>query len=325
MSNTPAAPADRLICAVAGQRPQARHSGQPTPSPYTGQRRGPGEISPLWRVNSEETVKAVDSFLPATGSTRRFDVGCGCGATAASFSTPRASDDGAHDPLQFEIRCIQPAQVRQVVERLRQAALDLPMTEVSAVVEFSGVDCDFHTQDEHRWLLVQAGNMTRIGSLPPDRAQPRHRLFRLARRRVRDDESGIGDLPRHIRDRRGHATHWPQRLVMAFVCKTQFASNPGVGGIANFVRCHLAVIRLLDQAKALGILESVNDEGGYWENRDVKALVETVGQWNSMLAGLVGQFKDQFSGMVVAPITDFPNFEHLEAEGRKGERDDLGG
>ena len=37
------------------------------------------------------------------------------------------------------------------------------MAEVSEVVEFSEADCDFHTQDEHRWLLVQAGNMTRIG------------------------------------------------------------------------------------------------------------------------------------------------------------------
>jgi len=105
-------------------------------------------------------------------------------------------------------------------------------------------------------------------------------------------------------------------------CKTQFASNPDVGGMANFVRCHLALIRLLDRTKAMGILENVKDEGGYWENRDLKTLVETVGRWNAQLAGLVGQFKDEFGGNIIAPITEFPNFEHLEAEGRKGELDD---
>jgi rubredoxin len=50
----------------------------------------------------------------------------------------------------------------------------------------------------------------------------------------------------------------------------------------------------------------------------LKALVETVGQWNTGLAGLAGLIKDRFRGQIVAaPITEFPNFEHLEAEGRK--------
>ena len=100
-------------------------------------------------------------------------------------------------------------------------------------------------------------------------------------------------------------------------CKTQYATNQNAGGIENFIRCHLAVIRLLDHAKAMGILESVNDESGFWEKRDVKALVETVGDWNRHIAGIVGQFKDQFRDQIIAPITRFPDFEHLEAEGRK--------
>ena len=71
--------------------------------------------------------------------------------------------------------------------------------------------------------------------------------------------------------------------------------------------------------------EEVKDEGGFWEKRDLKALVETVGQWNIGLAGLFGQIKDQFRDQIIAaPISDFPNFEHLEAEGRKGEDDSPG-
>ena len=142
---------------------------------------------------------------------------------------------------------------------------------------------------------------------------------------MRDGESRLGLYPDRIETDEGTLRTGLSGWMWQSFCKTQFASNPDVGGMANFVRCHLAVIRLLDRAKALGILESVNDEGGFWDNRDVKALVETVGQWNAQLAGLVGQFKDRFGGMVIAPITDFPNFEHLEAEGRKGEPDDLDG
>ena len=42
----------------------------------------------------------------------------------------------------------------------------------------------------------------------------------------------------------------------------------------SFLRCHLSVIRLLDHARDLNVLHEVDDEGGYWELRDVKALVE---------------------------------------------------
>jgi hypothetical protein len=42
-----------------------------------------------------------------------------------------------------------------------------------------------------------------------------------------------------------------------------------------------------------------------------------------MIAGFVGQMKDRFgdSGSAKAPITRFPNFEHLEARGRAGDGD----
>jgi hypothetical protein len=81
----------------------------------------------------------------------------------------------------------------------------------------------------------------------------------------------------------------------------------------------LSVIRLLDHAREIGILDSVSDEGGYWEKRDVKALAQTVGEWNEMLAAVFGKMKDQFGDQLVAPITEFANFEHLEAAGRRRE------
>jgi hypothetical protein len=112
----------------------------------------------------------------------------------------------------------------------------------------------------------------------------------------------------------------------AAFCKTQYASNPTAGGVEHFLTCHLSVVRLLDAARDLGILGEVWDEGGYWESRDVKALAETVGQWNAMIAGFVGRMKDLMGGSgggsdVEAPITGYPDYEHLEADGRRGEDD----
>ena len=72
---------------------------------------------------------------------------------------------------------------RQLVEQLRQVALDLAMSEVSEIMEFSGTDCDFQTanDDRLRWLLVQSRRMTSVGEayrfVVPS---PCLRLFRLA-------------------------------------------------------------------------------------------------------------------------------------------------
>ena len=47
-----------------------------------------------------------------------------------------------------------------------------------------------------------------------------------------------------------------------------------------------------------------------------EALAQEIGEWNEMLAGLAGQFKDLFGNQVESAIAAFPNFEHLEARGR---------
>lgn len=55
--------------------------------------------------------------------------------------------------------------------------------------------------------------------------------------------------------------HWEGKSF----CKTQYATD--------FISCHLKVISLLDEAKEIGILKSVDDEGKYWETRDLNILV----------------------------------------------------
>ncbi|MCT7975266.1 hypothetical protein [Laspinema olomoucense] len=105
-------------------------------------------------------------------------------------------------------------------------------------------------------------------------------------------------------------------------CKTQYASNPEYGGMKNFLKCHGLVIQMLDIAQELGILESVHDEGGYWNSRNSQNLSQSVGNYNALVAGVVGGLKTLFTqegieAQTQAPITDYPNYEYLEAEGEQ--------
>src|SRR5208283_4467735 len=83
-------------------------------------------------------------------------------------------------------------------------------------------------------------------------------------------------------------TRRPKRLRTNFhgwcgegFCKTQYASRTDCGGVPNFLRSHLSVCRLLDHAKEMGILKSVSDEGGFFERRDIPALVNEIADWNA--------------------------------------------
>jgi hypothetical protein len=212
-----------------------------------------------------------------------------------------------------------PDQARWQVEQLRQAALDLALSEVGEVVEFSGPACCFETaeDDSLRWLLVQARRMMPIGKaygfVVPTR------IFAFSTWPGEGCEAaniGLALYPETTETVEGMLSTGLSGWSWESFCKTQYAANPDTGGMANFVRCHVTVVRLLNRAKAMGILEAVKDEGHFWENRDVKALVETVGQWNTHVAAIVGQLKDRMGRAIVAPINEYPNFEHLEAEGR---------
>ena len=82
---------------------------------------------------------------------------------------------------------------------------------------------------------------------------------------------------------------------------------------------HFTVIAMLDRAKQLGFLEEVSDEGGFWEKRDVPALVKEIGSWNEMIAALGGKLKDLTGNGCVeleSAIAQFPTFEALEAAGQ---------
>jgi len=213
-----------------------------------------------------------------------------------------------------------PKEAYNLVQQVRQRALDLPFKEVGEVVDLAGDECDLDKSDPdspHRWLLIQAsGSVIR---------EPYH--YRVTPKRViafstwpgegcEDANYGLCLYPATIEVSDGRLRTGLKGWTWSSFCKTQYASNAKCGGVENFLRCHVSVIKLLDHAATLGFVESVSDEGGFWEKRDLPALAREVGDWNCLIAGFAGQMKDWFGDSVVAAISEFPDFERLEAKGR---------
>lgn len=217
----------------------------------------------------------------------------------------------------------------ELIGNMHRRALELPFDEVKQLVEFKGDDCDFEKvprESPNRWLLIQARQLQKLDEDGDQWAEVRPtRVMAFTVRPAEGSEPanfGLCQYPATImldgRRKRTGLSGWR----WSSFCKTQYASNPDLGGLKNFLRAHLGVIGLLDYANKLGILDGVSDEGGFAEKRDVEALIEEVGNWNKMIAGLFGGMKDAISAAgedtraLIAEITKFPNFEHLEADDR---------
>jgi hypothetical protein len=174
------------------------------------------------------------------------------------------------------------ADARALVEKLRGRARDLPFAEVGEIIELSGRPAfDSHKlnrDDPDKWLKTQACHLLRYkterdehwAQVPPDvliaftihpgdGCEPAN--FGLCR--YPETIFHEGQSVRTALD----GWHW-----WSF-CKTQYASNPACGGLQNFLRCHVGLVRLLDHAAEIGILAEAKDEGGYYEKRDAAALI----------------------------------------------------
>ncbi len=218
--------------------------------------------------------------------------------------------------------------IRTLVESLRQLARDLPFKEVGDLLEFQGQDADSESSDsddEHRWLEDPGGQLRGTRMTVAIRS-PLHIIGFSTWPGEGCESANLGfcQYPAFVsvpsssgRDKRlaTHLSGWS----WASFCKTQYASDPECGGVQNFIRCHLCIVKLLDFAKSTGLVTvEVQDEGGYWDERDAEKLACEVGQWNEFIAAFAGMLKDGAGkeGMQVeAAIAGFPNFEHLEARG----------
>ena len=220
------------------------------------------------------------------------------------------------------------AAARKLVVTLHQKAHDLPFKEVGELVDLAGGECDYDKRDREdplRWLLIQAQGSVDLSHLPGEseysscRVLPTRLIAFTAWPGEGCEESNFGlcQYPAEIVDpRHGKLKtrlagwHWSS------FCKTQYASDPKCGGLPNFLRCHLAVVALLDRARELGGLDSVSDESGFWDHRKVEQLVKEIGSWNELIAAFGGKLKDVIGDGVKMPISEFPNFERLELAGQ---------
>ena len=185
-------------------------------------------------------------------------------------------------------------EAKAIIEKMRQRAMDLPFKSVSEIVRFKGEEAQFERdpQDsEHRWLKIMARETiwNKDQTIGWDCSPKEIIGFQIDVAPGSEPmEIFLASYPKTIavdgrRLRTNHA-FWSGRGF----CKTQYASDNRCGGVPNFLRAHLSVCRMLDCAKELGILESVSDEGDFFENRSVPALVNSVADWNSFIAAGVG-------------------------------------
>ena len=222
----------------------------------------------------------------------------------------------------LETKLTRPEEIRRLVDGLRQYAMDLPFQEVDDVVEFKGEDVSYQNQDDpHRWLKIQAGQYLNDGPYSYSVA-PQHIIAFTTVPGEGSEPANFGFccypqsiVPQNKRRIRTKLKGWLWRSF----CKTQYASDPACGGVSNFLRCHVTIVKLLDFAKKTGLIDvEVSDEGKYWDERDLAKLAKEVGQWNELIAAFAGQLGDaaQAAGFTVeSAIAGFQNYEHLEAKG----------
>ena len=107
----------------------------------------------------------------------------------------------------------------------------------------------------------------------------------------------------------------PSRWSWWCCCKTQYASSLGD---EHLIKCHTAVISLLDAAKQIGFECDVRDETGYFDSRDTNELLSRVADMNRIVARFAGAFSDAFTKaggdarQVQGEIFRHPDFERLE-------------
>ena len=233
---------------------------------------------------------------------------------------------------------------RRRISELHALAKILPFDEVTEIYEqdppdgrtrFSLYDDPFRQGD------LYLPRMRADGEEEVVRVPARHALFFIVR--VKGAESASVGLASHppvvvhhedILERRadgsvcGHKigqgdpieflTHREGCYSWHSFCKTQYAANPKLGGEENFLRAHLSLIELFDQIDAAGLDVEVRDDSKYAEHRDVDQLLNTLREWNAIVANFAGQVSDALGdqrGSLIAPIKDRPDFEHLEAQG----------
>lgn len=259
-----------------------------------------------------------------------------------------------------------PKVARQLLEKIRQIALDTPFEHVGEVGEYFNVD------DPRDWHLIQSSEYIRYpwNNHISTAVYPEHLyVFSIAVGNGCEELNiGLGKYPKTLvvdyrpyqdtkfldKDGRFSYSKWSDyarkkgiyaldyeksypkeiktnlsRYRWGSFCKTEYTSLPDCGGIENFIRCHLNIIKFLDKVKLIPKLDVfVDDEGEYGDfsrnnieyngTYSLQTLLKNKDVSAQSIAALVGQIKDTVgSENLFAPILKDPNFEQLEFRGSK--------
>ncbi len=220
-------------------------------------------------------------------------------------------------------------QARALVYKLRQRCLDLPFLEVTEIREFGEDEVDFRKlarTSPDVWMFIQAAK-----SFSPDPESdsgfwinPTQLIVFTTRPGAGSEPAffGLGRYPDHV-ENWDHSVDPPvfvENIPTNFgdwswtsFCKTQFASREECGGVRNFIRTHMTLIKMLDYAKELGILEKVTDGGEYWETRDLDQLVNEMNVINAAIRVFSGKSGEKLVGDLLKEIEkDNPEFGPIE-------------
>jgi hypothetical protein len=246
------------------------------------------------------------------------------------------------------------------VRQMRSLAMDLPFASVGEIVELRGERATHNHPafkaggelEDYLWLAIQATAYPKASDDPSNlmAVQPEE-LIGFAIRPGAGCESanfGLCRYPARIvresadREREEIETGIGGSWRWSGSCKTQYASDPKLGGLANFLRCHISLVTLLDRiGERPGLRVICHDDSGYGgrdggEGEDSsqdggkptftpghyspRLLALEIARWNEMVAAMAGALGDllRSAGMQSeSAIGQFSNFEQLEFRGRE--------
>ena len=155
------------------------------------------------------------------------------------------------------------AEIFDILENLRSQTQKLAFHEVDALIAHLNGE-DFKLSQEQNSLVFLPLAASQFNPITLEKQVPEQIIGFMALPRL-----GSEALPIFLAQYSGN-----HEWIASGHCKTMFAGLPEYGGTANFVLAHIMVIEILDQAKRMGIVKSVFDESGYWEERDILRLVD---------------------------------------------------
>lgn len=205
-------------------------------------------------------------------------------------------------------------EVREKIGALRRLAADLPFKELGELVELEGDACRLQDDDPNERVKFGAMTLEDYGEIHKGEYAAVPSCLQLIGFRVFAGD-GCSSCTFGLANHAANPTRW----AWYDFCKTQYASNPDYGGLENFLRCHLALVRIIESAQELGLLEKANDPSDYFQNHDLEALVKCLQDYNLFTAATIGSVKDLLEPLgytAQAPILERPDFERLEAQGR---------